>query len=609
MASIWAQRARNLPAQQNEATALETLLREDLEFENLIKTRRRALRGRIYQAESAAKAISQCINVTDIFRGVYGANTISTEGFEGRITKALEVHSSYPDILTAIPSTSELLATWSDILRLTDEVSASLERAKLQAEVHLHMCAVEQIAHESAAAAAKRSLLAIGGSLNGLKGSISQNRKHVYSIRCLPTELLQQIFNILIVEKQAFLNSQLNTFPSSPKSYSTDPAGMWKTINFVPIILSGTCKRWRDICESTPSLWRFLRIPTTLNPEFNPWVIGGLPFARAIANTNGQNLEITLYPSLKAETVTKYISAIPSEHSIARLNIIEGSIIPPKLSTALGVWFIGHPGGSEVKIVDLVPTRLQKAQYIFCNDRLPLIRNGPLLLRSLHITLSKACVFPGIGQLLTGLPVLQVLKLWFVVAVTYQESTAYTHHSLHTISISSCALPILQLSVRDGVSIPAFRHLQLLDVNKTFAYLGADNNAASFALITHLTIEAVSSPRGSVKIRAILDVMTALLTLRLEGTAVGPGLNALFLEPVMRIPDITLHDSDANCAPLREYFAKLAEESQGGPLQNPPQAVNEVRLVRVTWKNCPGFLRHYGAASGNISSVSTVSAA
>lgn len=595
MASIWTQRARNLPAQQSETTALAALLKEDLEYKNLIENRQRALRGRISKAEGTANAMSQCIDATDAFRGVFAANTISAKGFEERIISALEVHSSYSNTLTAIPSTGELLATWSDILRLNDEVSACLEKAKLQAEAHLHLCAVEQIAHESAAAAAKQSLQAIGGGLKGLKSSISHNRKQIYSIRCLPTELLQQIFNMVVEEKQVSLNSQLNTFPSSPKSYYSDPAGMWKTINFVPIILSGTCHRWRDICESTPSLWRFLRIPTTLHPDFNPWVIGGLPFARSMANTNGQNLEITLYPSLKAETVTEAISSIPLEHSISRLNVIESIRIPPTLSAALKVWFIGHSGSSEVKMVELVPERLQKAQFILCYERLPIIRNGSLLLHSLQITLTKACIFPDIGQLLTGLPVLQSLTLWFYAGVTYQESTAYTHSSLRTIGVTSRAFPVLQSSIRDGVSLPAFRHLQLRDVNKTFAFLSVDNNAASFALITQLAIGNVSSPQGSVKIRPLLNAMTALLTLQLEGTAVGPGLNALSLEPVARVPTIALHDSDATCAPLREYLAKLAEESK---------TVKDARVVSVTWKNCPKFLQHYGAASGNISSVS-----
>ena len=600
MASIWTQRARNLPAQQSETTALSALLKEDLEYKNLIESHQRALKGRISKAESAANAISRCIDATDAFRGVFAANTISAKGFEERIISALEVHSSYSDTLTGIPSTGELLATWSDILRLNDEVSACLEKAKLQAEAHLHLCAVEKIAHESTAAAAKQSLQAIGGSLKGLKSSISHNRKRIYSIRCLPTELLQQIFNILVKEKQVSLRGRLNTFPSSPKSYYSDPAGMWKTINFVPIILSGTCHRWRDICESTPSLWRYLRIPTTLHPDFNPWVIGELPFARSMANTNGQKLEITLYPSLKAETVTEATSAFPPEHSISRLNVIERLTIPPTLSAALKVWFIGHSGSSEVKIVEIVPERLQKAQFIGCHDRLPIIRNGPLQLHSLHVTLNKACIFPDIGQLLTGLPVLQVLELWFYVGVTYQESMTYTHSSLHTISVTSRAFPVLQSSIRDGVSILAFRHLQLHDVDKTFAFLSVDNNAASFALITELTIEDVSSPQGSVKIRPLLNAVTALLTLRLNGTAVGPGLNALSLEPVARVPTIVLHDSGGTCAPLRQYLAKLAEE---------PKTAKDVRVVSVTWNNCPKFLQHYGAASGNISSVSAESAA
>ena len=405
---------------------------------------------------------------------------------------------------------------------------------------------------------------------------------------------------MVVEEKQASLNSQLNAFPSSPKSYYSDPAGMWKTINFVPIILSGTCHRWRDICESTPSLWRFLRIPTTLHPEFNPWVIGGLPFARSMANTNGQDLEITLYPSLKAETVTEATSAFPPEHSISRLNIIEGIRIPPALAAALNVWFIGHSSSSDVKVVELVPERLQKVQLILCYDRLPIVRNGPLLLRSLQISLTKACIFPDIGQLLTQLPVLQILVLRFYAGITYQESTAYTHSGLRTICVTSRAFPLLQSSIRDGVSIPPFRHLKLYDVDKTFAFLSVDNNAASFALITELTIEDVSSPQGSVKIRPLLNAMTALLTLQLEGTAVGPGLNALSLEPVARVPTVALHDSDVTCAPLREYLAKLAEE---------PKTVKDARLVSVTWKNCPKFLQHYGAASGNISSVSAESAA
>jgi hypothetical protein len=590
MASLWAQRAQNLPAQQSEINALEALLKEDLEHKNMMESRQKALQGRISEAESSAKAIFQCITATHAFRAVYGANSISAKSFEERIKRALEVHSCHSRTLAGLPSTGELLATWSNILRLTDEVSACLERAKLQAEAHLHLCAVEQVAHESAAAAAKQSLQAMGGGLNGLKSSISQKRKKIYSIRCLPTELLQHIFEILVEEKQASLYSRLTAFPSSSKAYYTDPAAMWKTINFVPIVLSAVCKRWQDVCESTPSLWRFLRIPTTLHPDFNPWVIGGLPFARSIANTNGQNLEITLYPSLKAETVAQALSYIPAEHSIARLNIIEGVEIPSALSSALRVAFIGHSDTSEVKAVELVPTRLQKAQQMRCIERLPSIQNGPLLLRGLHISLTRSCTFPDIGQLLLSLPALQVLKLWFYARVTHQASTACTHHCLHTVSVTSCALPVLQSSIRDGVSIPALRHFRILDVDKTFAYLNAEGNAATFALVTHLTLNAASSPRASVKIRTLLDAMTALLTLKLTGTAVGPGLNALSIAPlVVHIPEITLEDSDANCEPMHAYLANLAEELQ---------AINGDRLLRVTWKNCPDFLRRYGANSG-----------
>ena len=593
MASIWTQRARNLPAQPSELAARDALLKEDLEFKALIESRKRALQGRISEAESAAKAISQCIDITDAFRGVYAANCLSANAFQERIEKALKVHSSCSATLAAVPSTSKLLTTWNDILKLTDEVSVLLERAKLQADVHLHLCAGEQIAHESAAEAAKQSLQAIGVGLHSLNSSISQNKRKIHTIRCLPTELLQQIFNLVVEVKQASLDSRLITFPPSPKAYLNDPVAMWKkTINFVPITLSAICKRWRDICESTPSLWRFLRIPTTLHPDVNPWVIGGLPFAHSIANTNGKNLEITLYPSLKVETVTQAISTIPSEHSIAKLIVVESVKIPSTLSSALTVWFIGHSSSPEVKVVDLVPTRLRRIHYILCKERLPLIRNGPLLLQSLQVTLTKGCVFPDLGQLLTGSPLLRFLVLRFFVGITYQESTACTHHSLRTMEITSYSLPILQLSIRDGVSIPAFRHFQVLDVDKTFTYLSADNNATTFALVTHLTIGAVSSSRGSVKIRTLLDIMSALLTLQLKGTAVGPGLNGLCLEPVVRISKVVLHDSDVNCAPLREYLTKLAEEGR---------VIKDVRPVKVTWKGCPGFLKHYGATSGSIS--------
>jgi hypothetical protein len=590
MASLWTRRARNLPAQQSEINALEALLREDLEDKSMIESRQKALQGRISEAESSAKAIFQCITATDALKAGYAENFSAVKAFEERIIRALEMHSCHSKVLAGMPSTGELLATWSNILRLIDELSPCLERAKLQAEAHLHLCAVEQVAHESAAAAAKQSLRGMGGRLNRLKSSISQKRKKIYSIRCLPTELIYQIFKILVEEKQASLNRRLYSFQSLPKAYCTDPKAMWKTINFVPIILSAVCTRWRDICESTPGLWRFLRIPTTLRPDLNPLVIGGLPFARAIANTDGQNLEITLYPSLEAETVAQALSHIPSECSIALLNVIEGVEIPSTLSSALIVVFIGHSDGSEVNAVELVPTRLENAHQVWCLERLPSIQNGPLLLSMLSITLTKSCTFPDIGQLLVGLPALQILRLWFCARITHQASTACTHHHLHTISVTSCALNILQSSIRDGVSIPVLRHFELLDVDETFACLNVENNAATFALVTRLTLNAASSQRASVKIRTLLDAMTALLTLELTGTAVGPGLNALTIAPVVvRIPKITLEDSDANCEPLDAYLANLAEELQ---------AINDDRSLRVTWKNCPGFLARYGASSG-----------
>ena len=35
----------------------------------------------------------------------------------------------------------------------------------------------------------------------------------------------------------------------------------WKTLNLVPFTLSATCKRWRAICQTTPQLWRYARMP------------------------------------------------------------------------------------------------------------------------------------------------------------------------------------------------------------------------------------------------------------------------------------------------------------------------------------------------------------
>ncbi|SRR5258706_315145 len=153
-----------------------------------------------------------------------------------------------------------MLATWAEIMAHTETWLTHLDKATPQVEAHLYQAAGEHAVHESTHIAASETVLCCNDSFRTVDRSVSQKRRVLVGIRSVPTEILPQIFIEAVDARQRETITSLSSYYDMGSSYQEFNT-LFPTFNLIPFTLSATCKRWRAICQSTPRLWRYARVP------------------------------------------------------------------------------------------------------------------------------------------------------------------------------------------------------------------------------------------------------------------------------------------------------------------------------------------------------------
>jgi len=295
MASTLPQSFKNLPANHTEMSALKKPLEGDLEHKYFILRRRDEIQAQYSYAQKAAEVFAACLETTSAIKGAYAASILSTKALKN----ASKLYNNHEDILATISSTKGILATWAETVALAENLLAHLDNTTVQVERHLHLAADEQAAHESAHRAASGSLLYCTDGLRGVDQSIAEKQGTLFGLRLLPTEILPRIFMEAVDARQREIIISLSSYYDAGTSYY-DLNALLTTLNLVPFALSATCKRWRAICQSTPGLWKYARVPTTTSPYPRRKVIGRAQFGQCALLAQKQPLELTVYPCYQA---------------------------------------------------------------------------------------------------------------------------------------------------------------------------------------------------------------------------------------------------------------------------------------------------------------------
>jgi hypothetical protein len=597
MASTLSQIYKNLPANCTETSALKELLGDDLELRSSILRRQEKVQARYTYAKKASKVFAACLATTSAVKDAYAACILSTKALEDSLKNALNLYDNHHDILATISSTKGMLVTWAETVALTEALLTHLDKSAPQVEAHLHLAADEHAAHESAHIAASDSMPPCTDMLRAVDGSIAKTKGALFGLRNVPTEILPRIFIEVVDARQREIIASLSSYYDRGSSYH-DLNVLFKTINLAPFTLAATCKRWRAICQSTPRLWRYARVPMVNGTGQGNKIIGKLQFERCVLLAQKQPLDLTVYPCDDvAHRCAAYTNLVlPAESQILRVYIFfpQNSAIPSVVPSPTEL-NMESPVRWIAPYIQVLPTRLlANTKTLRCTNVIPQI-NSAVRIQTLHLSCGSAFI-PSppetFWNLLQNCPQLEELHLENqAFRQMTSHDTPFTHEQLHTLSLTGIDLPWVIKAFTAGCRFPRLSRLVLTDIHR-FNLTTYSGNLRSIndqlSLLTHIEVHAACEPSVVAHLRPLFEASTALRTLTLIGSAMQPMLTMLTPSVPKRVQELRLSHSNANGTTLRDYLA--AVERDGGGTSG----------MQVVWNNCPNFSGEYGGAFGEL---------
>jgi hypothetical protein len=582
---------RNLPANCTELSTLKRLLDDELEHRSFLLRRQEMVQSQYTHAKKAAEAFAACLTTASAAKDAYAASILSINALGNALKNALNIYDNHHDSLATISSATGMLVTWAETVALTEALLAHLDKVTPQVEVHLQLVAEEHAARESAHIAVSGSMLSCTDGLHAMDRSIAQKKGALFGPRSLPTEILSRIFIEAVDVRQHEIVTSLSSYyePGSSNHYLN---ALFKTFNFVPFSLSATCKRWRAICQSTPRLWRYVRVPMVNYTNQGDKITGKTQFERCMLLSQKQPLDLTVYPCHNRAAMYPTL-VLPAESQTLRVNIVwhNNYAVPPGVPSPTELYIVAS-ANSHGPYTQVLPTQLlAKTKTLRCSGLTPRI-DSAVGIQTLHISYSKSgALLPSweLRDLLQNCPQLEELHLE---NQAFQSHVLpFTHEQLHTLSLTGTVLSWVIQAFTAGCRFPHLSRLILTDT------IGPDSGSHSWSpphsisdqisLFTHIEVHAASEP-GVAQLRPLFEASTALQTLTLVDSAVEPILRVLMLSTPKRVQELRLSHSNANGTTLRDYLAAI--ERDGGGTSG----------VEVVWNNCPNFSGEYGGAFGEL---------
>ena len=574
-------------------SALKKLLDGDLELRSFILRRQGEAQEQYTYAKKATEAFADCLATTNATRDAFATIIISTKALKEALQNAFNLYKGHCDILATISSTKGMLATWDEVMPLTEALLTQLDKATPQMESHIHLAADEHTAHEYAHIAASESILSCDNLLHEVDQNIAKKRRALFGPRQLPTEILRTIFIDTVDARQHEIITSLSSY-YDPGPSKHDLSALSTTLNLVPFTLSATCKRWRAICQSTPQLWRYARVPMITSTVQGRKITGKKQFEQCELLAQKQPLDLTIYPShdVAHNGATYPILVLPAESQILKVSIVWHShrVIPPGIPSPTELCIVAS-ANSPVHYLQALPTQLlANTKTLRCMGLTPRI-DSAVGIQTLHISHSTSGTSLPFGSFLQHCPQLEELHLGYASYSGIANVTPFTFQQLHTISLKGIMLPYFIYTFDVGCRFPRLSRLVLTDMNgldPTWYSWRPRVSSDLLSQFTDIEVHALSELGVVAHFRPLFEASTALRTLTLVGSAVELMLGLLMQSTPKRVEKIRACNSNANGTTLRDYLAAI-EGDGGGTLG-----------MKVVWDNCPNFSGEYGGAYGEL---------
>ena len=584
----------NFPPEKTLETATRAALSEDEELYHILNNRKLTRQGKLDDTRSSIVWLGSARGTAQVVLDS-SAEVISVlRSFADNLSSVISIHESsqiFGDLKQSLPSCDAAKRSWESVADVVDNLLVQIESLKSATLSHAECMARELGAHKSIEQQTQVALDSLTQSTDALTRSITQKRTILHPLRRVPTEILEQIFELATLDErlnlQRGLDLQSTLYLREKDIYSTIPR--------IPTILASTCRRWRTIALNMPRLWSFLCVPTSVDcipTDFRrKFVVGLSTFQQAKSCIGASNYKLVVGPSNDWGMVIEHLRSIPASQ-ISTMNIV----LPPDLLD-----FSQFPTASVLRIIggnvnwrespvlprsiSLPTSVLARTSKLSCHHLVPAVDAPILSVTSFSLTLWSYNRFPDLGLFLARFPNLTTLTLSVMFGSPHAQITftPLRHARIRTLSIMHPFIRHLCTSLQRGaLSLPSLTHFILLNIkNDTREW---SQLQSLFVNVTRFDIRAATQKNCGSKLRQLLDVMPLLQQFTLFGTAVDNGLGALLVAPIKRIGTLIIADSRTDGANVKSYYDALLSGSAYRPEDNPG--------ISIQFMNCPCVLPH-----------------
>ena len=343
--------------------------------------------------------------------------------------------ADHDKLSTILPSTKTLLTDWAAVRHTLAALLSTLQAPMKEIEQFVVSIADELDNTEML----KNQFTDVTTTLSemiqcGLQSIKSKKRGILHPLRCIPDEIMLQIFWECIKEEQ----DGLRQLPLTENPH-------------LPSTLAAVCKRWRNIVLHTPHFWSYICAPSSSwdRSRLDAW-------ERVVFLAKHTSLEMTVSPQSQ---ITLKASAL----RFHRLNITNAEEkLPPNLPSPHHLWI--RQSDSDL-LSPIIPANLISSTFcITCVNILPRFekKNQTVGVMSIKGAQSSQCF----RSMMNNLPRLQELDMaqLRIVTLDIASNSAITHGFLSHLAIHASALGMIDYHLALGLRLPALRRFSVGDI-------------------------------------------------------------------------------------------------------------------------------------------------
>ena len=575
--------SHNFPLGKTLETANLTARAEEEKLWHILNDNKLARKRKLDDTRSSINWLSSARGAAQVVLNS-SADAISVlSSFVHNLSSVISIHESdriFGDLEQSLPSVDAAKRSWASVAVVVENLLVQIESLKSATLSHAECMERELGAHESIEEQSQILVDNLTQRIDALTHSITQRRTIPHPIRRVPTEILEQIFELATLDERLTLQRNLVI----THTFDPDKDGVYSTTPRVPTILASTCRRWRTIALDMPLLWSFLRAPTielythtvTHSVQRRKCIVGRSTFQVAKSRIGASKCEVVVNLTSMA---IDHLRSIPSSR-IATLNIVMRCGRPDlsQIPTVMVLRIFGKAYSAPGAMVTLPPyflppSVLANTRDLHCHHALPIVKAPILSVTRFSLSFKNNTYFPDLGLPLANFPNLTSVVLSANIDNLHSQNTfTPLHHiGVMTLSITDTVIPHLCASLQRGaLSLPSLAHLILLDI-----FPSSNNNREQWSQlqsllvnVTYFEIRAATQQGCGSNIRQLLDIMPLLEQFSVFGDAVNDGLQALLIAPVKRIGKLVVSDSKTDGSNVKSYYDALRSEPVNRPDNN-----------------------------------------